>query len=58
MVDSGVRILIHMSDTVDFYILAVFWQLAVRSMRTLWAGGGSVEELRAQGTSAVHQAVP
>lgn len=57
MVDLGVRILIHISDTVDFYILAVFWQLAL-SMRTLRARGGSVEELTAQGTSAIHQAVP
>lgn len=32
IVDLGVRIPIHILDTVDYYIMAAFWPLAVRSL--------------------------
>lgn len=43
VVELGVRILFHVLDPIHFYIVAVSWQLAVRSLRTVWAGGGSLE---------------
>lgn len=37
-------ILSHILYTVDFYITAIFWQLVLRCLRTLWASDGSVEQ--------------
>lgn len=44
IVDLVVRIPIHILDTVDYYMMAVFWPLAVRSLGpfglevALWRG--------------------